>query len=395
MMMLQNTEYRTKYCIALYHPLFGQIGRFHHFCSPPKNLVYLSTIITMSEGYCCGIVLCGVNVGIPWNLIDIKSKNIILRALCCLLNIFLTPLLLIGNTFRYIFPCVPILVGKSWNNFAHAFRLYIFPCVSILVGKSWNNFVRVTCGSWSLYVDHEFPPTNESLGKSTSGIEWIRIQDLQKEQKSRLSLFGKMDPKSICQGALGDCWLLAAFATLCERPELIRSCFITSTFNPQGKYKIRLFDKRGKPVRMTIDDLIPCKNGTPVYAKLATSEIWPLLLEKAFAKINGSYHGIEGGDPMVAMKMVSGYEGESFHSPFDATVFPTLQKYFDAGCLISAGSKGKDNTLTQGRDALKETIVPGHAYSILNIKTPTLTTASVKLLKLRNPWCVDLFLTLQ
>jgi hypothetical protein len=53
---------------------------------------------------------------------------------------------------------------------------------------------------------------------------------------------------------------------------------------------------------------------------------------------------------------------------------------------MAAGSKGKDETLKTGRDKTKGSIVPGHAYSILDIKTPMLTTSKVRLIKLRNPW---------
>jgi hypothetical protein len=38
--------------------------------------------------------------------------------------------------------------------------------------------------------------------------------------------------------------------------------------------------------------------------------VWPLLLEKAFAKLKGSYHALSGGLPLDAMKAMTGYEGE-------------------------------------------------------------------------------------
>ena len=68
------------------------------------------------------------------------------------------------------------------------------------------------------------------------------------------------------------------------------------------------------------------------------------------------------------------------------TVFKRLKSYCNAGCLLAAGSKGEDRTLTLGRESVTGSIVGGHAYSILDIKTPTLTSDRVRLLKLRNPW---------
>ena len=66
--------------------------------------------------------------------------------------------------------------------------------------------------------------------------------------------------------------------------------------------------------------------------------------------------------------------------------FKKLHIYSNAGCLLAAGSKGVDQTLTLGRNSVGGSIVGGHAYSILEIKTPTLTSSKVRLLKLRNPW---------
>ena len=57
---------------------------------------------------------------------------------------------------------------------------------------------------------------------------------------------------------------------------------------------------------------------------------------------------------------------------------------------MAAGSVGKAETRDLGRDSVVGSIVGGHAYSILDIKTPMLTTNKIRLLKMRNPW-VTLF----
>ena len=52
--------------------------------------------------------------------------------------------------------------------------------------------------------------------------------------------------------------------------------------------------------------------------------MWPLLLEKAFAKFRGSYSAIEGGLPLDALKTLTGYEGEHISSrtcKFDDKLF--------------------------------------------------------------------------
>ena len=53
---------------------------------------------------------------------------------------------------------------------------------------------------------------------------------------------------------------------------------------------------------------------------------------------------------------------------------------------MSASSTGQDNTIEEGRGK-KGGIVPGHAYTILQVYSPILTLQSgIRLVKLRNPW---------
>lgn len=46
---------------------------------------------------------------------------------------------------------------------------------------------------------------------------------------------------------------------------------------------------------VVLDDYIVTKSGTPAFTKSNGSELWVLLLEKAWAKIHGSFHRIVSG----------------------------------------------------------------------------------------------------
>ncbi len=292
-----------------------------------------------------------------------------------IVNVFITPFILVFQSiYIYLFPCIGV-----------TFHHFIFQPIQGLLKR---------LGLFSeQFIDKDFPHSQESLGNSTK-CEWIRIVDLKSADDKAITkpvkkvLFDKVSPGSVNQGEIGDCWLLAAFATLCHRPEYIQNCFITRELNPVGKYKVRLFDiKSHRFVYITVDDFVPCRNGQPIYTRYKDgSELWQLILEKAYAKYKGAYQNISGGLPINALRTLTGYEGDTVMGPFEPPVFDKLRQYLRKGCMLAAASRGKDNSREVGRDKMSTSIVGGHAYSVLDVLRPSLTTSEVLLLKLRNPW---------
>lgn len=123
-------------------------------------------------------------------------------------------------------------------------------------------------------------------------------------------VFHNISPNDIAQGNLGDCYLLSAISSLAERPELI-----TRLFDIEVKNRIRLYSVwlniNGLWKLFTLSDEFPCKKDSSgklqhYSSKTTQSEIWIMLLEKAYAKAYGSYAIIDMGEPIYALRDLTG-----------------------------------------------------------------------------------------
>eukprot|EP00930_Biecheleria_cincta_P080550 TRINITY_DN6889_c0_g1_i2.p1 TRINITY_DN6889_c0_g1~~TRINITY_DN6889_c0_g1_i2.p1 ORF type:complete len:1395 (+),score=236.57 TRINITY_DN6889_c0_g1_i2:28-4185(+) len=246
------------------------------------------------------------------------------------------------------------------------------------------------------FIDAEFFPDDAALFKDPSHpdgppVIWKRPTEFCQDE-IRIIKDG-VKPTDIQQGALGDCWLLAALAALAEQPNRVKQLFGDCEYNELGVYEVNCF-KNGRPTTVVVDDLFPCSpsTGKPCYAHSEGGELWVLLVEKAWAKMHGSYEQIEGGMPYRALMDMLGaagkeisFEDERKPGGLIATgnLFKTLLGYQEKHFDMVAGTPGEDTlTKNQGGNRPSDGIVPGHAYTVLDVQEKE----GVKLVKLRNPW---------
>ncbi|XP_042008073.1 calpain-type cysteine protease DEK1-like isoform X1 [Salvia splendens] len=246
------------------------------------------------------------------------------------------------------------------------------------------------------FTDQEFPPSDRSLfldpdnppSKLQVVSEWMRPKEIVKEKHLDCApcLFsGTANPSDVCQGRLGDCWFLSAVAVLTEVSR-ISEVIITPDFNGEGIYTVR-FCIQGEWVPVVVDDWIPCESpGKPAFATSRKgNELWVSILEKAYAKLHGSYEALEGGLVQDALVDLTGGAGEeidmrSSQSQIDLAsgrLWSQLLRFKLEGFLLGAGSpSGSDVHISSSG------IVQGHAYSILQIRE----VDGHKLVQIRNPW---------
>ncbi|XP_043911366.1 calpain-A-like [Protopterus annectens] len=146
----------------------------------------------------------------------------------------------------------------------------------------------------------------------------------------------------------------------------------------------------GSWVEILVDDFLPTRNGNLIYARSeAGNEFWPSLLEKAYAKLHGSYKAIEGGWTIDALTDLTGGVGEmyklrDFQDRLEE-LYNHLASAFRKNAFIACGT-GKQ---TDGPDSEKQDgLVAGHAYSITAVNKLTTPRGSVPLVRILNPWGV-------
>ena len=186
------------------------------------------------------------------------------------------------------------------------------------------------------------------------------------------------------QGAINNCYFACGLSLLAHyRPEAIQNAIMEL---PDGNFEVTLLEGkyRPKPVKVTVDsDLFVKDDGTPIYTHSPSGELWPMILEKAYAQhMGGSYEAIGQGGK--AGDVVRAFTGEPYmmHNMEDAhshqEVFETIRDTIEAGRPASAGTYG-DKSRYEGMK-----LYANHNYAILGGGMDENTGEPY--LVLRNPW---------
>jgi hypothetical protein len=176
-----------------------------------------------------------------------------------------------------------------------------FP-VEVLRDGNWEKVNGLCARNNTNFIDPAFPPLVNSLyaqphdhrgdlaegggPKKNECIVWRRPSEFIADSKPVYVFENKIEPDDIKQGQLGDCWLMCSLSSIAEFPKLVEDLFVTKETNANGVYEVRIC-KGGIWRSITLDDYFPCKpEAGPVYSRANGNELWVLLLEKAFAKVD-------------------------------------------------------------------------------------------------------------
>ncbi|XP_054022415.1 calpain-10 isoform X2 [Dryobates pubescens] len=253
-----------------------------------------------------------------------------------------------------------------------------------------------------LYTDPTFPASDTSiffdyctpLAQFRGEISWLRPKDICASPR----LFSNnLQDVQVKQGILGDCWFLCACVALQKSKYLLNKVIPPgqpswTDESYQGCFTCRVW-QFGHWVEVTIDDRLPCLGGKLCFSQCQTEDLfWLPLLEKAYAKVHGSYEQLWAGQVADALVDLTGgiaerwtlkdpgrnVEKEKTGMVLEKAVFRRLMNLKEQ-CVISCAVL----------DSRQGTSELGEFHAFIVIDTLNLSEVSGKeifLLRIRNPW---------
>ena len=216
-------------------------------------------------------------------------------------------------------------------------------------------------------------------------IKWARAEQIFNSRNYQVFYQG-VEADDIIQGGLGDCYFLSAVAALCKYPKLVERLFYIKQKSEEHCYGC-YYRINGIWQLVLVDDYIPCYGNYGLnFAFTSThgNELWVILLEKAWAKLNGNYAKAIGGEPHEVFDVITNAWSEKIklESSKSDTIWKSMLNAEKNGFIMTAGT----STDTYNLNIEELGLIPGHAYTCLEVKEVTTKSGKVKLVHLRNPW---------
>ncbi|KAM4694115.1 calpain-13-like [Discoglossus pictus] len=268
-----------------------------------------------------------------------------------------------------------------------------------------------------LFKDETFPADMRIIGPklvaefNMQNVEWKRPWE--KCSKPRLIMDGASF-YDIKQSKLGDCWVLSAMGSVTLKQDLLKIVMPLNqgfTTKYAGIFHFR-FWHFGEWVDIVIDDLLPFVNGKYLSVQPSNGiEFWPCLVEKAYAKLCGSYENLHWGNPADAFVNLTGGITMSFN------LKNTKMQHCDLWAIVNTAGPNtlmacisdKLNAYSRNRSSsvpfvnevtdirrnsapsninihLGNGMVESHAYCVTDTKQISTRDGKENIIRLWNPW---------
>ncbi|KAM3968479.1 calpain C [Aphomia sociella] len=198
--------------------------------------------------------------------------------------------------------------------------------------------IKATCISKNeLWEDHDFPAVQNSIfyfQRPPFHFVWKRPKEIF-PNPSFISL-DCGDSFDVVSGKLGDKWLVSCLSMLYLTKGLFHKVVPTDQrFDKEysGIFRFHIW-WCGQWKEVLIDDRLPTVNGRLVFLQsMHTSQLWPALLEKAYAKLHGSYEALKYGNLLDGLADLTGGITETLTDIGDVS---TLAGILKSSSLVTA-----------------------------------------------------------
>ena len=245
------------------------------------------------------------------------------------------------------------------------------------------------------FIDDFFPPSLSSLIsnnlddsshnvippetlKEYRSYTWVRLKDIYDKEK-KVVFKDPLAPNDIKQGNIGSCFIMVVLSGLLSKTSRLKRLYESDQVNDKGVYCLKLL-LQGEVSKVVVDDFVPVNEKDELaFSSSKRNEIWLILAEKAWAKVNQSCYA----------KIYAGKTHEAFNAFTQAPCFMyqhkkyTLKKDELWERLFVAHKKGF--ILSGNTEEVKNkeiyNLTEYHAYAIISL----FEERNNRLVKLRNP----------
>ena len=300
--------------------------------------------------------------------------------------------------------------GKKFDNFTNAFVDEI-NYSALRVTKYYRDQSPYT--GEDPYVDPFFPPNNNSIfGLDADGIPIDKIEERRLEAENdfqidkdnivwlrpeevfgpEFALFeGNIEFDDVRQGSIGNCYFMASISALTENPQCIAEIFRVLSVQKNGYYEVCL-KLDGVWNVVCLDDYIPCRKNDkkPIFATPKGNELWAILLEKAWAKVNGGYINTVAGMASEVIECLTNfpyeYNNTGFKNSNDENALEQKEELWAKILQASSNDYIMTTALPPNDEAKDIGLVVGHEYTLEEGKEANINGNNYRLVKIRNPW---------
>jgi len=253
------------------------------------------------------------------------------------------------------------------------------------------------------FCDDEFPANASSLYENISApppacFPWDSIVWKRPEEfcPGTPVLFSAGPNRGIVQGCISNNWFLSALGMILPNEPLCQALFVHTGQESHGRYCVRFF-KEGTYVNVVVDDQFPFdRSGQPLFCSGSDkNEIWMMLVEKAYAKLHGTYSCLTEGEVSYALKDLTGGISEYIDTNKDTKFaekvaqgkfVETLKEQLANG-IVGCCNDQPPPLDEEGGPCEPENrmgVMKGSCYAVCDVKE--FPEQKVVLVKINNPW---------